>query len=332
MKSKVIFCLFAMGLSSAAVADGAPTQTFTYRVEVPSLQISCVDHAVKVAHDFAQATQLTVTGAGCTGTRTIQEGANQFSIDTIVISYVAATQVDPVRANYSGYEYEGIPDTSSGLFATYAACYAELSHQEALFAANTGLAVVDLDCDLSSDLVYSGYSMVVESFGKPAALLFEYSQSPDADSSRSSAEFQSAQNVILASGGQVAYMDSTHILYYSQHPIPVFTTYLAFFPVASECEQQITSGQEALVSGHYDGLNVFCSVNEGGNTALTAVGAGVNMINAVTNSDVYASFTDCMNDRARVAANDGPRVTAEICRPRDGSSSQYVVDVYSSLN
>lgn len=335
MKSKVIFCLFVMGLSSVAMADGAPVNAYTFRVETPSLQITCADHAQKLAADFAQATQLGAVTGACTGTRTLQEGANQFGIDTIVVSYSATSEVRPVQANYGGYEFQGTPDLAAGLFDTYAACYAEMAKQEALFTANTGLAAVASHCDLPTDSLSKGYVLVIEGFGKTKAGLFEYTQQgPDAGSLRDAPEFQTAQNVIVASGGQVAYTDATHIFYYAPYAVSVFTTYMAIFPNASECQSQIANAQQALAVGQYDGLSVFCGEMYG-DTALTAMGSGVDMINPQTSTDRYASFTDCMGDKARVEANaasDGAQVTAAICRPEDGTSKQYVVDLYFARN
>lgn len=333
---KTAILLMMTFAATAAFADPAQN-TYTYRVKVPAdSNLTCADHASAVAQLFATETGTQAVSGACDSASTFTEGGEQFHQEVLIITYTNDVQVTPYQAVLGGDSFEGQSDASSGLFATYADCFAEMGRLEPQFSSETGFAPVDAHCD-PADLASSGYSLTIEGFGRPTNALWSYSEDATLEGDTFAADvIGAASRALQIAGASIAYSDPTHVFYYAPYDPVVSEEFIGTFSVKDECTSQQTQAQTIFNNAGLTGALALCEPFGSAtstDTSLVVVGAGMTNINDDDyDQAAYDSFAECTADLPRLLANAGSggatNVYGALCAPSEDSSTQFQAHVY----
>jgi hypothetical protein len=350
MKS-ALFAFFALGVFTAPLASrAAPTapklHPFSYRLKLPISTASCADHAKQVASDFAIGATKAQTVAGiCQSRQTVTTAQGEtYELDIVLINYLATTEQHPARTVFGADTFMGMPHANAGVYATHAECLDEIAVQIPTFTTETGLTPFASYCQASTNDMYPGFSMTIESFGEfKKRRLFSFSLDGQATFESDGTEItQAALAAIKTVGARVVSAGATRIFYYFEYPIQISNPALGVFQEMDQCTSQMATAHAIYAKGGLEGVSAFCLVSPPPVSltgkvkdayVLMTVGAGQSVI-MDSSSAQYETFDECMGDIDRLVQNElsnGRKIVGGLCAPSLMSHEGFSAHLYLNL-
>ena len=320
------------------MAHASAEPTFSYRVVVPA-DAPCAAEAASMAKTFAAAASVAGASGTCEGEQSLANNGYTYKQNIIVVSYLAESPVVPVRAIFGGVDDFLGTTISGGLFPSYRACLDARASQLKLFTKYTGLAVVDSRCETGNDLTNAAWSLVIEGFGSAQSMLYGLSPLQFYDQGTDTAGnevLQLASQMIQKYDGHVVYVGDRKIFYYSSVGEQVTVAAGPLFEKLAQCQSQLSEAQKIFNSLHGADVAVICHADNPSSIHLVAVGHYADQTMREVDADMitYASFKDCLNDRAREEQNlhsEGVTVYGVLCAPSVRELTGYSMHVYGPL-
>lgn len=333
----------SMGLLFAAfalpgMARASAMNQYSYRVVVPA-NGACVEQAGRLAARFAAETSLSNVTGTCEGTRLLSNEGQSYKQNIVVINYQSYAKEMPVQAIFGGVDVYGGPTVADGQFPSYGACLSARAAQLKLFTEYTGLTAVDSHCESGNDLIPDSWSLVIDGFGQAKATLYGLAplQNFVDDGDAPSSDIMNVVTEKVAKyGGHVVFSTNDYIFYYSASGQKVSVASGPDFTNASECTSQLSEAQKIFNSPKDADVTVLCHEDNGSSYHVVAVGlyADATDLDVEANTRNYASFGECLADRARVEQNlrsEGASVYGEICSPSIRNLTGYTMHVYEPV-
>ncbi len=330
----LLFAAFAV----PAVSYGAALNQYSYRVVVPA-DGPCAEQAGRLVTRFAADTSLSNVTGVCEGTRQLSNEGQSYKQNIVVINYQSYAKEMPVQAIFGGVDDYGGPTIANGQFPSYGACLNARASQLNLFTKYTGLKAVDSHCESGNDLIPDSWSLVIDGFGQAKATL--YGLAPlqnfvDDGDAPSSDIMKIVAEKVAKYGGHVVFSTNDYIFYYSASGQKVSVASGPGFTDASECTSQLSEAQKIFNSPKGADVTVLCHEDNGSSYHIVAVGlyADATDLDVEANTRDYATFAECMADRARVEQNlrsEGASIYGEICSPSVTNLTGYTMHVFEPV-
>lgn len=345
------FAIFAFGVFTAPCSlFAAPTapvlHPFSYRLKIPATTVSCADHAKVVASGFALgATEAKSVSGTCQSRQSVTTAQGEtYELDIVLITYLALTEQHPNRTIFGANTFSGMSDATAGVYATHAECVNEISAQSPTFISETGLTPFVAYCQASTNDMYPGFSMTIESFGEfKKHKLFSFSLDGQATFSSDGTEItRAALAAITTVGARVASAGATRIFYYYEYPIHISNPILGIFVEIAQCNSQIATAHAIYAKAEQEGVSAFCLVSPPPTDligkvkdayVLMAVSAGHSVILDSTAAS-YETFVECMSDIDRLQQNaqsNGRSILGGICSPSSISQGAFEARLYQDM-
>jgi|GEM_PF-3679737 len=330
------FCIFS---SSGAQAElptvrGSEMISREYWVRVPATRFTCQEEASFLAQRFTEATRIPVKTSVCRGVVHAKFDGALVTLYSLLLNFDLKDKVDLYRASIGGYSDAFQADTKLGVYSKYEECLAQIPLQADLYARNTGLSVAAAYCEPMNYLGSYQYTLNVEGFGQPKARLFLFNLSLNYfNDGFDVALHQEVLGFLKSFGAEIVRTVGSVSYYYMRDDINFNQYIFGTFKNNNECVEQEETATSILNAFGVSRSIVHC-VEQSGNKeyALYSLTGGkrvfVNENRLLTN---YYSFSECMEDRARVLSSGGydKALAGAICREDVMTAGVYKMIVYS---
>lgn len=335
-------CVLASFNLTAAFADDSnlPDKRFYYQIKLPQTNRSCEQEAVELAQRFSEVTGLKVIDRVCKGTLELPDGDAKYSVYSVMLTYLAKREAHPYSV-FFGNAFMDVPGASTGIYPTYAACLSNLERQAALFEGQTGYRAVAATCQEGSYSYEKTFVLRIDGFSSDPQLkepkLRLYSFTAMFRGQADATLWTTVEHVVARLGAQVATSGRNAVFYYSKYPLPVRYEYLGEFILAEECASQLDEARAIFSNLGSKMVIARCLADKdpkfAGRATLEIVrDRASGDPSYVTNESQYYSYSECLNDRARLmdeASSRGYTPLGVLCRKT--WSDKYEAQLFKKL-
>ncbi len=322
--------------SQFVIANEPPKlNPFSYRVKVPSTEVSCEARAQAMTQVFAKTLGVQSAVGTCQARQERVHQSLSYSVDVVVVNYLSEYEKIPSRTVFGEPRFLQPPSQDQGLFSNYANCLDELDRQNPDFEVNTGLAILAAYCTASTDEYHPGYSLTFEAFGTAKTRLQSYSL--DDSQAGYAVLVARASEALIAQGLKIVWADTRHLFYYAQAPVAISVNNLATFLVRSQCETQQSAAGLVFTQAGLTRVSTLCEAvgePEYQRYSLVAFGVGYASVSDDfgVQSEKYDTFEECLLDQARLEGNSrssGRTVFGSLCERATYSYTGYLVHLFT---
>lgn len=324
----------APSVPSIPSIQGSEVISKEYWVRVPATRFTCQEEASFLARRFTEATHIPVKTSVCRGVVRAKFDGVSVNLYSLLLNFDLKDKVDLYRASIGGYSDAFQADTKLGGYSKYEECLDQIPTQTDLFARNTGLSVAAVYCEPLNYLGTNQYILNIEGFGQPKARLFLFNLNSNPFNDGFDADLQNEVLGFLKSfGAEIVRTIGGVSYYYIKDSIDFNQFTFATFKNDKECAEQIEVATSILnVLGSSRSI-VRCVTQSGprGFALYSLSGGGRVFINENRSFTNYYSFTECMEDRARVLSHSANEeaLAGAICKEDSMTSGIYKMIVYS---
>lgn len=344
----VIVLNFGLGMDStraASITEPAPVveNTYHYSARIPQTTLSCEEEARALGEGFTAATGIPVVEAVCSGVVNFKANDDvTYPLYSLLIAYRAVAEVRPYSAILGGLASFDEPDSSAGVYSSFAECVADIKNQKANFEAQTALRAIAASCSVPTLEFAGNYILKMDGFGgSPKKRLHVYNL--DFFEGKDPSVQNQVRDFVTQLGGAVVYQSDTMFFYYAEQKVVVGMHRFGTVANKGECETQLGEVNQIMTLSGYPYWSVKCSDGVAGSSEMTGLGVDygyhlyTDYLESVSAPPTYFSFSECMADHARARSDEAARwllvqpILGAICQGKFDEAGHYELRFYRAL-
>ena len=326
---KICAAVALISASSSASVPTVPNRQYNYLVRVPATSLSCEQEANLLLQRFLGATKITEAQGTCKEVLNVTFNKKSYSLYSLMITYQAQSPMTPYSNTWGTTSQTGIPEgLLGGMYDTFHDCLEALPLKTQQYETYTQLPAVSAFCEVASH--GHQFLLQVDGFGTPVNRLFTYH--PRYTSTPELRAF--IPELITKMGGQAAFTFEANSYYFAPQMLQIGEQSFGIMDSAAHCDAQTEEATNIMQKAGSTIMYTICTGRSG--TILQAIADSSSYIRSDfgTYSRNYYSWSECMNDKARVLADEasmGNRPFGAICRPDYSNDELFKIEIYSHL-